>query len=110
RAGNLRHGLEVLLDLLEGDRAGVAGDVVGSRQHDHRARAEIDDVLAEAQEELRGRLAVDAAIDVGLSGKVTLEGPGFGDRIAEEDDAAFTGGGRRQLRVGRAVAAKLREV
>ena len=98
--GEVGHGGEVVLNLVEGFGAGVAGDVVGSGEDDDGFGLKVDDVLAEAEEHLRGGLAADAAVDVGLAGKVLVEVPALGDGVAHEDDALFTGRGRAEFGVG----------
>ena len=65
---------------------------------------EIDHVLAEAQEHLRGGLSADAAIDVVLAGEILAEGPLVGDGVAIEDDAMFAGDRVAKLLVGSAIA------
>jgi hypothetical protein len=53
----------------------------------------IDYILAEADQHLRRGLASDAAVDVGLAGKIFVEMPDVGDGVAEEDDAVLAGAG-----------------
>jgi hypothetical protein len=74
RARQLDHGREISFDLLERDRAGVAGDVVRAGQDDDHRGAERDHVGAEADEELRRRLTADAAVDVGLARNLAANG------------------------------------
>ena len=59
--------------MFERHRAGVAGEVVGAGEDEDDFGLERDDVGAEADEHLRGGLAADAAVDVGLAGKEAAE-------------------------------------
>ena len=68
---------------------------------------QVNHILAEAHQHLRRGLPADAAVEVGLAGKVVLELPNVGDGIAEEDNAVFAGRGRLEGGVGVAVAGEL---
>ncbi len=114
-AGDVGHGGEVVFDHLRGGGAGVAGDVVGAGEDEDGGGVEMDDVLLEADEHLRGGLAADAAVDVGLAGEegsgVGLAAPAVGDGVSVKDDARLGGrrvrGGRRCRRRSGGVGASL---
>jgi hypothetical protein len=95
--GEFVHRLEIALDLFDGHRAGIAGEVVGTGENEDDFRLQRDDVGTEADEHLRRGLSADAAVDVGLAGKeaaVFGADPGVGDGVAHEDDALFVFRGR----------------
>ncbi len=105
--GEFVHGLKIAFDLLDGHRAGVAGEIVGAGEDDDDFWLERDDVWAKAYEHLRSGLAADAAVDVRLAGKEAAKlglDPGVGDGVAHEDDAFFGFGGRLDGGVGVVVA------
>src|SRR5579863_1986574 len=100
----------VSFDIFEAHGAGVAGDVVGAGEDDDDFGLQGDYVLAEADQHLRGGLASDAAVEVGLAGEIFVEVPDVGDGIAEEYDAVLAGRGRLEGSVGVAVAGELSEI
>ena len=67
--GEFVHRIEIVFDLVERHRAGVAGEVVGARENHDDFGLQRDDVGAKADEHLRRGLSADAAVDVGLAGK-----------------------------------------
>jgi hypothetical protein len=110
RAGQFGHGGVVRLNIFEPHGPGIARNVVGARENDDDFGMKIDHILAEAHQHLRRGLAADAAVDVGLAGKIFVEMPDVGDGVAEEDDAILAGGGRFERGVGVAVARQLAEI
>ena len=108
--GQFRQRSEIALGLLQGHRAGVPREIIGARQDDDHLRMQGDHICAEANEHLRCRLATDASIDVGPTGKGCVQTPEIRDRIAKEHDPGLSGGRGSQLRIGRAVARKLAPV
>ena len=89
---------------------GVAGNVVGAGKNDDDLGMKIDHILAKANQHLRRGLPANAAIDVRLAGKIFVEMPDVGDRVAEKDDAILSGRGRLECGIGLAVAGQLAEV
>lgn len=89
--GDIDHGAEVVLDGGHWLNAGVHCDVVGSGEDDHGGGEEMDDILLEADEHLRGGLAGDAAVDIRAAGEegavIGTATPAVGDGVSEEDDA-----------------------
>ena len=69
RIGEFRHGRQVAFNLFNRLRPGIAGEIVCPGQNHHRPRLEVDNVVAEANQHLRCRLAADASIDIRLAGK-----------------------------------------
>ena len=93
-AGEVGERRVVRFDIFKAHGAGVAGNVVGSGENDNHLGMKINHVLAEADEHLRRGLASDAAVEVGLAGKILVEMPDVGDGVAEEDDAVLARRGR----------------
>jgi hypothetical protein len=92
RVRQLDHRADIVLRLLRGHRAGIAGNVVGARHDVYHRRMEIDHVLPETDQHLRRGLAADAAPDpLGREEAGRHVGPILGDRIAHEDDARMLG-------------------
>src|SRR5260370_1196978 len=102
RVGQRRHGSVVRFDIFEAHGAGGSSDVIGAGENDHNLGMKINHVLPEADEHLRRGLASDAAVDVGLAGKVFLKMPDVGDRVAEEYGAVLAR--RRRLEGGGGLA------
>src|SRR4029077_7413383 len=95
---------------LEAHGAGVAGNIVRAGEDHNHFGMKLNYILAEADEHLRRGLAADAAIDVGLAGKIFVEMPDVGDGVSEEDDAVLAGRGRLERGVGFAIAGEFAEV
>ncbi len=70
----------------------------------------LDHVLAEADQHLRRGLASDAAVEVGLTGKIFIDLPEVGDGVAEEDDAVLADAGGLEGGVGVTVAGEFAEI
>src|SRR5258708_4599860 len=108
--GKFGHGSVVRFDIFEAHGAGVSSDVIGAGESDQNLGMKINHVLPEADEHLRRGLASDAAVDVGLAGKVFLKMPDVGDRVAEEYGAVLAGRRRLEGGVGLAIAGEFAEV
>ncbi len=81
------HAAQVALDLLVGHRAGVGGDIVGARHDLHGLGPQIDHVLPEADEHLRGGLATNPAPDPARREERAIEiEPALCDGIADQHD------------------------
>jgi len=88
------NGLKIVFDHGERRRPGIAGDVVGAGIYEQGSGLEGDHIRKHTHQHLRSSLSADAAVYVGLAGKVLGEFPTVGDGIAEKYYAA---GLRRQL-------------
>src|SRR6185436_13605260 len=77
---------------------------------DDGLRRQRDHVGAEPHQQLRRRLAADAAVDVRLAREGGRQRPHVRDRIAVEHDALLARGGWLQLRVGRPVPFQLAKI
>ena len=101
------HSHDVLLDHLGCLRPCVAGNVVGAGQHDHRGRLQVDHIGIHANQHLRRGLPADAAVHIRLAGKVLLQPPEVGDRVAHEHDSLRVSGLFLQFFVGLMISAEL---
>src|SRR5579864_7279223 len=71
---------------------------------------QINHILAKAHQHLRGGLAVNAAVDVGLAGKIVRQLPVVRDGVAEKYDSILVRGGSFERGVGVAVSCQFAEV
>jgi hypothetical protein len=93
----LHHRGDIVLDLLQRGRPGVACDVVDACEDVDGGGFQRQDVGAETQQHLRRGLATDAATDPGGGEEVWMrQRPALRDRVAHEDDAVGRNGLRGQ--------------
>src|SRR5258708_9156679 len=109
-ARQLRQRLVIALDLLQSHGASVAGDVIGAGENDYSRGLKIDYVGAKRDPHLAVGLSVDAAIHIGLAGKVLRDGPDVGDGVAEKNNPLLSGGGRLQRGIGVTIAPEFAEI
>ncbi len=101
------HCHDVLFDQFGRHRTRVARNIVGSGQHDHCSRLQVDDIGIHANQHLRRSLPADSAIHIRLAGKVLVQSPEVRNRVAHEHDSLRICRLLLQVFVGLMIAAEL---
>ena len=101
------HRHDVVFDQFSRHWARIARNIVGSGQHDHCSRAQVDNIGIHANQHLRRSLPADSAIHIRLAGKVLVQPPEVGNRVPHEYDSLRICRLLLQVFVGLMIAAEL---